>query len=368
MPAKTAKTTKVSSAALERERWISLINSMADGVIATDEMGRIVLYNGAALNVLDVNVNLDGAYIDDVAIVLDRTGKQTNLTHLITETKTQQSNRDLRLQYPDGSISNIYLSIAPVKLGYGKEGNKGFVVVMRDITKEKSLEEERDEFISVISHELRTPIAIAEGNISNAQFASEKGVDTAVIDKTLQNAHDQIIFLSNLINDLATLSRAERGKLDLSIEKINAYDLLHELEKEYCGQAKAKSLDFRIDPADDLEMLVSSKLYVYEILQNFITNALKYTEAGSITVVARPHKSGIAFEVSDTGIGISKGDQDKVFEKFFRSENYQTRAHNGTGLGLYVTAKLVRLIHAEVSLDSKLGTGTTFTVYVPNFK
>lgn len=371
MPAKQTNIPKINapevhSAKLERERLVSLINSMADGVIATDELGKIMLYNGAALNVLDINVNLDGKRLDDVAAVIDKNNQPVNITKLIIETKTQTSSRDFKLSYPDKSISNIYLSIAPVKLGYGKEGTKGFVVMVRDITREKSLEEERDEFISVISHELRTPIAIAEGNIGNAQFVLEKVNDTAMVKKALEEAHEQILFLSGMINDLATLSRAERGKLELDIESINVHDLIAEFTKEYAPQAESKGLKFQTDPADDLELLFSSKLYVREILQNFITNSLKYTEKGSITVSAKPRKQGVLFEVTDTGIGISKTDKERVFDKFFRSEDYRTRANSGTGLGLYVTMKLTRLIHAEIDLHSVINKGSTFSIYIPN--
>lgn len=354
------------SAELERERLVSLINSMADGVIATDGKGKIVLYNGAALNILDVNTTLNNKKLDEVSNVVDKNNQPVPVTELVLATTTQTTSRDYRLVYPDGSMSNLYVSIAPVRLGFGKEGNKGFVILIRDITREKSLEEERDEFISVVSHELRTPIAIAEGNIGNAEFIVEKaGGDPSVV-KALNQAHEQILFLSSMINDLATLSRAERGKLEVDIEPINAHDLIKELADEYTPEAKEKGLKIQTHLASDLEMLSSSKLYVREILQNFITNAIKYTDKGSVTIAAEPKKQGVLFEVTDTGIGISKIDQERVFDKFFRSEDFRTRAHNGTGLGLYVTMKLARMIHAEIELHSEINKGSTFSIYMPN--
>jgi signal transduction histidine kinase len=260
----------------------------------------------------------------------------------------------------------VYLSIAPVYLGYGATGDRGHVLLLRDITREKSLEEERDEFISVVSHELRTPIAITEGNISNALYTAEKTGDMAAVKEALKAAHDQVIFLAGLVNDLSTLSRAERGVLQIEVQAINPHKLVEELARNYQDQAKAKGLTIYTALDPHLEVLYSSNLYVREILQNFVTNAIKYTEKGSVTIGAKSGPKGVRFSVSDTGIGISKSDQEKVFDKFFRSEDYRTRQSNGTGLGLYVTVKLSRMLHAEISLESELNHGSTFTIFIPN--
>lgn len=352
---------------LEHERLKTLINSMADAVIAVDENQKVVIYNGASLNILDLNKELKNLRIFKIMHLIDKNNQAIDVEDLINEASTQFTSRDLRLKYPDGETINVYLSIAPVHLGYGKTGQRGHVLLIRDITREKSLEEERDEFISVVSHELRTPIAITEANISNAQFMVEKsaGVPQIVID-SLDASHKQIVFLAGMINDLATLSRAERGKLVAEVEPINVHELLLELKKDYSQSAEDKGLKLKVKPDPNLEILKSSKLYVREVLQNFITNAIKYTETGNVTVEAHKAKNGVMFEVSDTGIGISKADKQKVFDKFFRSEDFRTRKNNGTGLGLYVTMKLAKLIHAEIDLTSELNKGSTFSVFVPN--
>ncbi|HEX5796885.1 MAG TPA: ATP-binding protein [Candidatus Saccharimonadales bacterium] len=352
---------------LVSERLGSLINSMVDGVIATDESGRIALYNGSALNILDLNIDLHGKTFADIGRFMDHNNQQVDINKFIRETKSQVVNRDYKLRYSDGSVINLYLSVAPVHLGFGRQGSEGFVVLFRDITREKSLEEERDEFISVVSHELRTPIAIAEGEVGNAEFLVKKSGDKQVRE-ALKQAHDQVLFLSKMINDLATLSRAEREKLDLEIEDIDCRELIGELDVDYRPEVENKGLQLRVNMDDTLKDLTSSKLYLREILQNLITNAIKYTEKGTITLSAKPYSSGVVFEVADTGIGISKGDQEKVFDKFFRSEDYRTRATNGTGLGLYVTIKLARLMNAEIDLKSELNKGSVFTVKIPNLK
>ncbi|MEK7059929.1 MAG: ATP-binding protein [Patescibacteria group bacterium] len=358
--------TKITKEQLEHQRLTSLINSMADAVIAVDENIKIVMFNGAALNILDVNSIKEGASLGAVFKPMDKAKKLQDVVGMIKGSKSPITSRDLHLQYSDGSTVNLYLSVAPVHLGYGATGQRGYVLLIRDITREKSLENERDEFISVVSHELRTPIAIAEGNLGNAQYIADSSGDMSAIKQALNEAHNQVLFLADMINDLSTLSRAERGKLEVEISAINVHDLVAQLVKSYEPQAVAKDLKLKtvLDPR--LELLHSSELYVREILQNFITNAIKYTAKGHITLQADAQPGGVRFKVEDTGIGISKGDQEKVFDKFFRSEDFRTRQVNGTGLGLYVTMKLTRLINAEIELKSQLNKGSTFTIFMPD--
>ncbi len=354
----------------EHGQLTSLINSMADAVVAVDAHARVILYNAAALNILDINTSLQGKSLYKYINLVDESEKPLDVTNFITTTKAPTIKRDLSIRYKDGSLAALYVSIAPVHLGYGKAGGQGFVLMMRDISREKSLEEERDEFISVVSHELRTPIAITEGEISNAQFIVNKTGDKESVTKALDEAHNQVLFLADMINDLSTLSRAERGVLKIETEEIDVTKLLQELLDNYRQQAADKGLELKLGTIPDGLLLHSGKLYVREVLQNFITNAIKYTEKGSVTLAAigQPDGSGTAFTVSDTGIGIAKPDQKRVFDKFFRSEDYRTRSSSGTGLGLYVTMKLVHLLRANITLDSELNKGSTFTVTVPDLK
>ncbi len=354
------------SGAVDHERLTSLINSMADGVIAVDQKQRVVIYNGAALNILDVNSSMTGKQLLGLFKLVDKNKQEVNIQKLVYDAKTPVSYRDYLIEYPDKSTINLYLSIAPVHLGFGQRGERGYVLLLRDITREKSLEEERDEFISVVSHELRTPIAISEGNISNALLIAQKSNSSKQIIDALTQAHDQIIFLSDMINDLSTLSRAERGKLAVEVEPINIHELLQGLVNTYRPQAEQKGLQLNLELDPKLELLKSSKLYVREIIQNFVTNAIKYTEQGSVTMGAIAKEGGVEFYVRDTGIGISQGDKERVFDKFFRSEDFRTRKNNGTGLGLYVTMKLARLIHAELDLESELNKGSTFRIRIPD--
>lgn len=357
-----------NKAQAQQKQLESLMNNISDGVLAIDTHHKVSRYNAAALEVLDLNTDIKGKNLSQLLKPIDSEANPVSIVKILNETTVPTVNRDLRIAYADGSKANLFLGIAPVYLGYGKKQNNGYTIVLRDITREKSLEEERDEFISVVSHELRTPIAISEGNISNAEFIVDKSGDMTTVKGALKEAHDQVLFLAAMINDLSTLSRAERGVLQVEPEPINVHKLGDELLKNYTPEATKKGLALSLEIDPSLEMLHSGKLYVREVLQNFITNAIKYTDSGSVTVGAKPAADGVTFYVRDTGIGISKGDQDRVFDKFFRSEDYRTRQNNGTGLGLYVTMKLAKLLHAEISVESTLNKGSTFTIFFPNFK
>jgi two-component system sensor histidine kinase VicK len=364
---RTPATSPETATNIASQRLASLINNMADGVLAVDKNVHVVTYNGAALNILDRNDPIEGKPLSSVFKPLGKDNKPVAVTPLVTSAHMPIANRDLHLAYADGSNANLYISIAPVHLGYGEQGQQGYVILLRDITREKSLEEERDEFISVVSHELRTPIAITEGNISNAQYIVEKTGDISTVKDALKQAHDQVLFLADLVNDLSMLSRAERGVVPVDVAPIDMPELFDDLQKNYGPQAAAKGLKLAVVlPKNDKLALTSSKLYLREVLQNFITNSIKYTEKGSVTVTAKSFAGGVVFSVSDTGIGISHADQQRVFEKFFRSGDYRTTKAPGTGLGLYVTAKLARMLEAHIDVDSTLNKGSTFSISVPN--
>jgi len=351
-------------ATVQRERLLALVNSMGDAVITTDEKGLVKVYNAATLSLLDTNSDLLEHNIDDVLNMKDSRGVKVSMIADAIKQHRVFSRNDLLHTFEDGESINIYLNVAPVQPGYHTDGERGYIFILRDITKEKSLEEERDEFISVVSHELRTPIAIAEGTISNLMILAERGAAKDVVAGAVKDAHDQVLFLAKLVNDLSTLSRAERG-VGAEVEVIDLNLLLQEIYKEYAPQAAAKQLKLDLDSPIKLPQMKTSKLYLEEILQNFITNALKYTKEGTVTVAAKLTTNDLRLFVKDSGIGISKYDQKRIFQKFYRSEDYRTRETSGTGLGLYVCRKLAEKLHVAIDFESRLNHGSTFTIVIP---
>ncbi len=353
---------------LQRDRVLTIVNNLADAVLSTDQHGIIRVYNAAMLNLLDTNESPNGHHIDKTITLQTSEGEALALGDYLKGLKSTTVRDDLRFDI-EGESMRIELTASPIHGTYSHSQkaarNDGYVLIMRDITKAKSLEEERDEFISVVSHELRTPITVAEGTISNVQLMLDRP-DTAkaVLKGAIDTAHEQVIFLAKMVNDLSTLSRAERGVAD-EAELINVRSLATDLYKEYAPQARKKKLTLDLDIAGHLGHVTASPLYLKELLQNFITNSIKYTKEGTITLHIERSGDQLAFTVKDTGIGISKTDQVKVFNKFYRSEDYRTRETGGTGLGLYVAAKLAKKLGTQIELKSRLNHGSAFSFSLP---
>lgn len=348
--------------ALQRDRILTIVNNLADAIFSTDKDGVIQVYNAACLNLLDTNSELKGKNIDEIISLTDIEHKRFRLVRHFRTARSVESREDLSAVISGETVrlSVIYSAVRNAN-SHQPTSEDGYVVILRDITKQKSLEEERDEFISVVSHELRTPITIAEGSLSNVQLMMGRSdIPKTTLAENVKTSHDQVLFLAKMVNDLNTLSRAERGVADAT-EEIDVAVMVHDLYNEYAPQAEAKGLHFNLDTSPQLGTVVASRLYLKELLQNFITNAIKYTKKGDVTLIVKKSGKTLEFAVKDTGIGISKSDQAHVFDKFWRSEDYRTRETGGTGLGLYVTRKLARKLGVEIALQSRLNHGSTFS-------
>lgn len=356
---------------LQRDSILTLVNNLADAVLSTDKDGVIKVYNAASLSLLDTNGSLSGKHIDDIVKLIDADNKPVSLFSYLKKAKGVAIIDTLNTIIAEENL-RIEATYSPIRSSYSRskksDSQDGYIVILRDITKAKSLEEERDEFISVVSHELRTPITIAEGTISNAQLMFDRDdIHDDILKAGLETAHEQVLFLAKMVNDLSTLSRAERGVADAP-EIIEVKALIEGLHAEYAPEAEKKGLHFDIDSKGKLGSVTASRLYLHELLQNFITNSIKYTKEGSVTLYAELNNDIVTFTVKDTGIGISKSDQIKVFNKFYRSEDYRTRETGGTGLGLYVATKLAKKLGCRITLESRLNHGSSFSFSLPTSK
>lgn len=253
-----------------------------------------------------------------------------------------------------------------------KEEMVGVVAVLRDVDAQTRQEQQRSDFISTASHEMRTPVAAIQGFL---ELALNKKVST-VDDKArgyLEKAYESTKHLGGLFQDLLTASRSEDGRLVNNPEIIDVNEFLQTAVEQGRVNAKAKELDIQLADSESANgNAIKPLLYVnadperlHEVIMNLIENAIKYTKKGVITIGASVKDQSVVIRISDTGIGIATEDIPHLFQKFYRTDNSETREVGGTGLGLYITKQIVEMMGGRVWVESTLGAGSTFFVQIP---
>ncbi len=349
-----------------RKRLIALIDSMQDAVIATNATGIIQIYNSSTLRLFDINHKLNEHSINDVIQITDVNKQPVDIMKLVDKTNENKIYSNLFYNYRDGDSITLSINVAPIKLSFFDEGTGGYAFIISDITKVKSLDDQKQEFISVASHELRTPLATAEGNLSMALMPEFGPIaDKAKI--SVEKAYENIRQLSQIVADLSAVGESEGNLSRLEINLIDPIQISRDLEKKYKELAINKGLVFSTEISQNIKSVMTSKFRVVEILEAFLNNAVKYTEKGGIILRVETVENGVRFSVQDTGIGISKTDQPKIYNQFYQSEDFQTHHVGGTGLGLYIAKKLADRLGAKISLESHINQGTTFYLDLFNY-
>lgn len=343
---------------------LNLLNSIGQGLITLDNLGAITLCNSAAQKMFGAS-SLEGKKLVDSLEVVDKDGSTVNLQKEVLNSGAGFSRQDWRLRNKDGSSINLQISVSPITPKEGTSGTE-FVVLLRDITKDIKAEQERKDLLDLASRELVTPVSVAESSIKNAVLLAERGNAPQPIKSSLSAAYEQITSLSGLVNDLAVLAEADKDTAVKDVETFSAGKLVDALVRHYSASAGQKKLNLQSQVSERLGLLTTNQLYVREILQNFMTNSIKYTERGFITISAQPKDDGVEFSVSDTGIGISKEEQQGFFGQFIRGDDWRVQQNKGNGLGLYIAFKLSSLINAKIEIQSELNKGTQFRLLVPN--
>lgn len=349
----------------ERTHLLAFVNSMTEAIFVVNDRGKILMYNDSAALMVGMNELRDREF-QEVVPLFQRKDVEEKPVKLFAE-GFQAGNarrRDLCLKTTAGQRMDLDITIKKVQLSRGNTTD--YIVVCEDITDERSLDEERSEFISVASHELRTPIAIMEAALSNALHSKDPLPDETR--QLVKQAHDNAVYLADIMKDLSTLSEARNDNIPIHIERIDVKALVQSLGGDFALSAKQKDLRFVAHVAEGTPDCMSTERHIREILQNYITNAIKYSQEGEVRLRAeKAANGGVVFSVSDTGIGIAPKDQKHLFTKFFRAEDYRTQTTSGTGLGLYLCQELATRIDAKVWCDSILNKGSVFYLEVPPF-
>lgn len=358
-----------------------LIQSIIDGMIVTTPEGKVTLINNAAAIMTGWNIDeAVGINIKQVAKLLHENGDEITDEEnpfFKVQGQTESISQELQLSTRNGKNMLVSLVVSPV-ISPSTNSVSGVIAIMRDISKERAEEQQRADFISTASHEMRTPVAAIEGYLALALNDKVSNIDSKARG-FLEKAHSSTQHLGKLFQDLLTSAKAEDGRLVSNPVVTEMGDLLEQITDslKFSVEKSGLLMDFAVGSSQDVPALSGGKVvkplyYVYadpdrlrEVVTNLFDNAIKYTDAGKISVGLTGNNEVVQFFIADTGPGIPAEDIPHLFQKFYRIDSSATRTIGGTGLGLFISRKIIELYKGRIWVESELGKGSTFYVNLP---
>jgi PAS domain S-box-containing protein len=348
----------------------ALFASIGDGAIATDEFGKITQVNPVAQQILGrTATELIGKWFPKQIIALTPEGGPVNLIDRpITRAFLTGMPVSEKMHYrrKNGLSVPVAISVSPILLD-GKP--IGAIQVFRDITLEQEVDRMKSEFISLASHQLRTPLSAIK-TYSHMLVDGYMGEVTPSQKKSLRTIISATNRMNELISTLLNITRIESGTIAVTPKLLQMDKIAEEVLKEVSLMAADKSIDLSLQQSGQSSMSIKTdSLILKEIITNLVSNAIKYTpDNGSVTILVRARAHDIQVSVIDTGWGIPKYAQDQIFSKFFRAHNIVKRETTGTGLGLYLVKGLIDRLGGKIWFTSEEGNGTTFCFSLPRTK
>lgn len=335
----------------------SMLNSMTEGVVAVDTKFRLILTNPAAHEMF--GLPQPKGLIGKNIYGLLRNEEFYLLLEEVSESGRSRS-RELEWQVPGGSRM-LRLNAAPFFRQSGEP--YGVLFVVEDVTQIRRLEQMRTDFVSNVSHELKTPLTSIIGFVDTLKAGAVEDADTA------RHFLDIIGIESNrlyrLLQDILTLSSIESADQDVNVSPVALGEIARQVDQLLRPKAGDKQLAFEIRVEDNLPPFACNRDRISQMLINIIENAVKYTEHGSVITTIEKRGDSLKICVSDTGIGIPADQLDRVFERFYRVDKGRSRSMGGTGLGLSIVKHIVLLYQGSVSVSSEVGKGSEFTILLP---
>jgi PAS domain S-box-containing protein len=333
-----------------RQRLESILISTPDPVLVTDHNDNLLLANPAAQQAFRI---YDDTFIGmPISEVIDK----EEVIALLRSEEIQQQTKEL--VFDDGKT--YYATASSVEV----EGKSvGRVCVLRDVTSFKQLDASKSEFVSTVSHDLRSPLALIQGYTSMLQMVGDLNDQQASYLRKIIIQTDRI---SRLVTNLLDLGRIEAG-IGLQLEEKPVDDVIQRIISAAQIQADQERIKIGSDvPQVDLPIIEADQELLQQALYNLVDNAIKYTEPGGEIKLGLEIDDGfVIYKIEDDGIGISPADQQKLFEKFFRIAGKGAGEGDGSGLGLAIVKSIAERHGGEVSVDSQLGVGSTFYLRVP---
>lgn len=346
----------------EEAKANALFASIGDGAIATDETGHIIHANRAAMQLLGfTEAEFLGKWYQKVLTMENEEGITLSpIDRPITKALLTGTSVTARLFYrtKSGDRLPVAVTVSPILLN---NRPVGAIEIFRDITHERQLEQAKDEFLSIASHELRTPMGAIRAFTSMILAGNYGPVNDNLVEP-LTDIKVSAVRLVGLVNDMLTVARIEAGRMEFTLTDFDVPATLQELVNTLSPLGREKGIRITVNPGTMVSVQADPDK-VKQILTNLIGNSLKFTDKGSITVSFHAKSEMVEITVVDTGIGMSKPDQKKLFGKFVQIFSAQKGKPVGTGLGLYISRQMIRKMGGELWLKrSSPGKGSTFAL------
>ncbi len=345
----------------EKRKAEALLYNVTEAVLVTGNEGTVILFNMGAQKLFGVKEEeTKGKKFSDIAALYDEKGNKLDEA-TINESflgKTGSRFQNLTLKRIDSRERYVNLAVSKVSV----EKDSLMVMIISDVTEEIKAEKAREEFISIASHELRTPMTIIKNYLWMLQ--NKKGGDlTQKQDEYVNKALSGTDRMLKLIHDMLDVSKLEQGKLELHPVEMDISAMVNDIASDFKVKAEIKGIEMRVELDDNLPKVRADEDKLREVIINLVGNSFKFTDTGYVSVRASVDGSFVKVSIVDSGKGIDKDDMPKLFNKFGRLDNsFVTVAESGgTGLGLYIVKSIIETMGGKVGVFSEgLGKGSVF--------
>ncbi len=348
----------------EKSRMRVLINRLTDGVMATDSAKRVVLANPAFLRMAGCReVRAVGRPVSEV-IHDEQLEQMIDRALAISGDEFVELTGEICCEAEGGQPGPI-LNARCIPYIDRAGRNVGTITVLHDITALKRMDQIKSEFVSMVSHEIRSPLnsVLAQLKVILDGLAGEV---TQRQQEILKRASEKVKSLLSLASELLDLARIESGLISQEKEQLNLSDILADQVAFYSAAAQAKNISLALEPLPELAPVFVDRRNMEEVVSNLISNAISYTpEGGKVAVSAAMEDVYLRISVQDSGIGIAPEDLERIFAPFYRVKNDKTRFIIGTGLGLAIIKSIVEAHNGFIRVESEPDRGSTFHVYIP---
>ena len=343
----TSLTSMMGDLSGERDKLSAVMETMSDGVIVVDSSGDVELLNGAAATLFGVDPGVGPETPLSV-------GHDHELRQLVAACRVAGEP-----QYAEIILTAGRRTVSAVATPLEEQPGGAVLVTLHDLTELRQVETSRREFVSNVSHELRTPLSSIK---AMAETLEDGGLDDSSINADfVKRIHIEADRMTTLVNDLLELTSLQSGQADMKPEQVDISSVIREEGSRYVQVARGLGIEANVSVPEDLPRVVAQEDRMRQVVRNLLDNALKFTpENGRIDLSASANHDVVEVRVSDNGLGIPPESLPHIFERFYKVE--RSRRNEGSGLGLAIVKNIVQAYGGEVSVESREGEGSTFSL------